>query len=288
MLLFRILSYLGGYVSITVPEQCLEKFVNLAITRGIFLWDITGTGASRVALKVRLNNVQPLRHVARMTRCRFKITGRAGLPFLVGRLRRRKILPAGALVFIVALYILSSFVWFIEVTGNQGVETTAIERVARDAGLYRGVLKWSINQAQIEEKILRQVPGLSWVGVQVDGTRIRIEVVEKVLPSEDHGGQPVDVVAIKDGLIKEILVLSGHPLVEEGETVSAGQVLITAAMPPPVKTGDQATETQEGENSENLTEGDEPIQYVRARGLSGPGFGTKVMEKCSWWKRVLP
>jgi similar to stage IV sporulation protein len=70
MLLFKILSFLCGYVTITVPEECLEKFINMATARGIFLWGITATGANRVALKVRLSGVQPLRHVARMTRCR--------------------------------------------------------------------------------------------------------------------------------------------------------------------------------------------------------------------------
>lgn len=263
MLLFKFISYLAGYVMITVPQHCVEKFVNLAITRGILLWDITNTGADRVLVKVRLNNVQPLRHVARMTRCRFKITGKVGLPFLMGRLKRRKALPAGALIFIIALYALSSFVWTVEVMGNKDIATEAIEQVAREAGLHRGVLKWSVNPAWMEDEILRQVPELSWVGVQMDGTRVRIEVVEKVLPVGDDDGKPVDVVAAKDGLIKEILVLSGNPLVEEGESVRAGQVLITAAIQPP----DKDDNSLEEENSADWQEAREPVQYVRARGF---------------------
>jgi similar to stage IV sporulation protein len=267
MLLFKILSFLCGYVTITVPEECLEKFINMATARGIFLWGITATGANRVALKVRLSGVQPLRHVARMTRCRFKITGRAGLPFLISRLSRRKALLAGALVFVVTLYLLSTFVWFIEVTGNKRVETEAIEQAARRAGLYRGVPKWSLDTAEIEANIARQVPGLSWVGMQVDGTRVRIEVVEKVLPPDSGGEQKVDVVAAKDGLIKEILVLSGHPVVSEGDTVTAGQVLISAAIPPPENFYENEGGEQEEGAGEEPEDKQEPVQYVHARGI---------------------
>ena len=264
MLLFRILSRLGGYVTITLPEGCLERFVNLAVSRGVFLWDITGIGTGRVAMKVRLSGVQALRHVARMTKCRFKIIERHGLPFFVGRMRRRRAMTAGALIFVAALYVLSSFVWFIEVTGNKLVTDQAVEQIARQAGLKLGVPRWTLDVPTLEETILDKVPGLSWVGVYVEGTRVYIKVVEKKLPPPDETGQPVDVVATKDGLIKEILVLSGHPEVKEGDTVTSGQVLISAAIPPPVT--DEEKEAPDGEDALEPEE-QQPLRYVHARGI---------------------
>lgn len=266
MLLFRVLSRLLGYVTITVPEYCLEKFVNLAVSRGIFLWDITGVGTGRVALKVRLGGVQPLRHVARMTRCRFRIIERHGLPFFISRMRQRRAMTVGAMLFVVALYVLSSFVWFIEVTGNQRISNEVVERVARQAGLKLGVPRWTLNVTALEEAILRQVPGLSWVGVYVDGTRVYIKVVERKLPPPDETGRPADIVASKDGLIKEMLVLSGHPLVKEGDTVTTGQVLISAAIPPP-ETGEEQKEGEDGRETALEPEEKQPLRYVHARGI---------------------
>lgn len=259
---FKLLNYLDGYVTITLPEECLEKFVNMATTRGIYLWGITGAIGKRVALNVRRKDVQPLRHVARMTRCRFQIIHRYGLPFYVGRLRRRRALVGGALFFVVVLYALSSFVWFIDITGNNAVDDEKIAGVLRKAGLHRGVPKWSLDTAELEKAVMQQVGGLAWVGVTVDGTRVVVKVVEKVLPP-DNGEHPVDLVAKKDGLIKEILVLSGHPLVQEGDTVIAGQVLISAAIPPPEV-------NEEDEKNTGILEEDEPrppVQYVHARGI---------------------
>mgnify|MGYP000117921514 CR=1 FL=1 len=259
MLLFKILSYLGGFVTISVPEECLERFINMATARGIFLWGIMETGADRVALKVRLSGVRPMRHVARMTRCRFRIEARAGLPFVIGRLKRRKTLLGGALLFMVVLYMLSSFIWEIKVTGHKRVDEQVIEQLARQSGLYRGALRWAVNERAVEDVILRQVPGLSWVSVHIEGTRARIEVVEKKLPPRDGAERPFDVVADKDGLVKEILVFSGHPLVKEGDTVAAGQVLISAAVPPPTLPDASSPETGDEQAGE--------VRYVHARGI---------------------
>ncbi|AGL00853.1 sporulation protein YqfD [Desulfoscipio gibsoniae] len=259
----KILNYLDGYVTITLPEECLEKFVNMATTRGIYLWGITNAAGNQVALNARLRDVQPLRHVARMTRCRFHIINRSGLPFFIGKLRRRRALLGGALCFVIALYALSSFIWFIDITGNQSVTEDKIARVAREAGLYRGAPKRSLDTAELEKTIMQQVNDLAWVGVSVDGTRVLIKVVEKVLPP-DNGEHPVDIVALKDGLIKEILVLSGHPLVREGDTVTSGQVLISALIPPPEIEEESKPNAAEGEaeKEQQLT-----LQYVHARGI---------------------
>jgi similar to stage IV sporulation protein len=259
---FKILNYLYGYVTITLPEECLEKFVNMATIRGIYLWGITNSIGNKVALNVRLMDVPSLRHIARMTRCRFHIIKRSGVPFYINKLQQRKALLGGALFFVIVLYTLSSFIWFIDIKGNKSISEGMITEVVRQAGVHRGIPKRSVDVAELEKAIIRQFSGLAWVGVTVDGTRLNIEVVEKVLPP-NNGAKIVDLVARKDGLIKEVLVLSGHPLVQEGDTVTAGQVLISAAIPPP------EVEEDDKKNSD-VIEGDElqqQVQFVHARGI---------------------
>ncbi|WP_027365418.1 sporulation protein YqfD [Desulfotruncus alcoholivorax] len=264
MLLFRILSFLGGYVTIALPEDCLEKFINMATTRGIFLWGISGVGADRVTLKVHLSGVQPLRHVARMTRCRFTIVEKAGLPFIIIKLRRRKALLLGALFFVVAIYLSSSFVWFVNVSGNKSISEQEIKEIARQSGLYPGAFKPSIDSEKIEKIIMNRFTDLSWVGVCFDGTRADIKVVEKVLPPNNNLNAKIDIVATKDGLIKQILVLQGQPLVQEGDTVKAGQVLISSAIPPP-KVEDELDNIEE--SAREPQEEEQTVKYVHARGI---------------------
>jgi len=265
MLLFRILSFLGGYVTIALPDDCLEKFINMATSRGIFLWGISGVGADRVILKVRLSGVRPLRNVARMTRCRFEIVEKAGLPFTIVRLRRRKALLIGALFFVAALYLSSSFVWFINVSGTKSISEQEVKAIARQSGLYPGAFRPAIDGGKIEKIIINRLPQVSWVGVYFDGTRVEIKIVEKVLPPNNNLNAKIDIVATKDGLVKQILVLRGQPLVQEGDTVKTGQVLIDSAIPPPQQEEAELENQEEGAREPQVDE--QAVKYVHARGI---------------------
>lgn len=248
---FRIISFLTGYVEILVRGKFPEKFVNMAAARGIFLWDVWQSRNGEFSLKVGLRDIYSLRHIARKTGCRFFIRRRVGFPFFLSRLRRRKVLAAGAVFFLVTLYLLSILVWHIEVVGNENITSRVILQVAAREGLVRGVPRWKVDAGRLEEALLEQFPQLAWVGVYREGTRVTIEVVEKKpLPKENRA--PCHVVAKKDGLVEEMLVLKGLPLVGEGDTVTEGQILISGEIP-----------VTSGEGNEELKK----MEYVQARGV---------------------
>ncbi|WP_031513264.1 sporulation protein YqfD [Desulfofalx alkaliphila] len=233
MFLFRLMSYLFGHVSLVVNGKMLEKFINMASSRGIYLWDITRISADKVLVKVRLSGVKPLRHIARETQSRFKITSREGIPFLIDRMKKRKMLVLGAFVFLLVLYMLSSFVWFIEVDGNDKIAKKEVLLAAKQGGLTPGVIKWNVDTAMVERAIKDQLPTVAWTGVYIKGTKATIEVVEKKMPEGADAG-PAHLVAKKPGLVKDILVLEGQAAVEEGDTVAEGQILISGEILPEV------------------------------------------------------
>jgi len=257
MLLFKLMSYFAGYVVILVTGRAPEKFVNMAASRGIYLWDISRVRDDAVLLKVRLYAVKPLRHIARRTGCRFRIKSKRGIPFHFARLRRRKTLAIGAVFFLGTLYFLTSFVWFIEVRGNERLTTAEVLEVAAESGLSRGVLRWKIDPAGVEAKIVERLPLVAWTGVYFKGTKVIIEVAERVIPEEEDR-RPSHIVAAKAGLIKEVLVLNGHPSVKEGDTVVPGQVLISGEIPPLEET------PKPGDDKKKIIR---PACFVHARGI---------------------
>lgn len=232
MFLFRLVSFLFGYVGILVRGENLEKFLNMAASRGIFLWDIKKVGRNEIFIKTRLSAVRPLRHIGRSTRIRFAFKDREGLPFMISRIRKRKSIVIGAVLFLLGLYVLSSFVWVVEVKGNRSITSGEILDIAARAGLKVGSLKLRVDEERVEEFIRRRLPEVSYVGVNVSGARVTIEIAEKIIMQKKEA-HPSDIVAGKSGLIKEVLVLVGNPAVKEGDTVVPGQVLISGVIPPP-------------------------------------------------------
>lgn len=262
MTLFRIISFLTGYITVVIRGNAPERLINMASTRGIWLWNIKWVSQDRIMASIRLSAVRPLRHIARETGCRFSVEGRYGFPFFISRLKRRKTMVAGAFLFLVLLYMLSSFVWFIDVTGNVTVKDSEVLKAARQAGLSTGVLKWNLDTKRVERAIQDNLSRVSWAGVQIKGTRVVVQIVEKKLPP-GIDNRPANIVAIKDGLVKEILVLKGHPAVAEGQTVKKGQVLISGEIPPPEI--NEENKEQDAVEEEPVPEG-QP-QYVHAQGI---------------------
>lgn len=222
----RIKEYLQGYVRVEVKGKNPERLVNLCLTAGFPAWDFASKDRA-ILFSTTLARYRDIHRLARRARCVPHIVKRVGLPFSVGKIRRRPwFLLAATLVLAVLLY-LSGSVWSVQVTGCEKVDPERVLHAAESAGLAPGVRRSNVSTFRAESAIALQVPELSWVYVRFQGMLAVIEVVEKSHP-ETAG--PGDVVASRDGVVQSVLVLSGVPVVNPGQTVKQGDLLI-AGMP---------------------------------------------------------
>ncbi len=241
MLPLRLWYFITGCIEIRVHGPGLEHFMNLAITRGLIMWDIRRRGDILLA-RVGLAAFTQLRPLAQQAGCRLRFVGVYGLPRYFRRLRRRRALPLAAFAVVVALVVFTRFVWFVQVTGVKQISEHTVLKAAAEAGLKPGVLKHALDLPAIEHRLTLDLAGVSWAKVRFQGTRAIIDIVEKVRPQvalEPAG--PGDIVAARDGLISKVLVLAGEACVREGDTVVAGQVLILG--PPGAPAGGEVKAT---------------------------------------------
>jgi len=231
MLLLRLWNYICGYVIIKVEGHFLEKFINICIRRHFFLWDIKKLGSEEMTLRISIRNFKKLRPIAKKTHCRVSIITKRGLPFVIQKYKSRKAFAAGAAVFVAIIYILTSFVWAVEVSGNEKVDTELILERLAVYGVKPGVLKYRIDTEKVANSMMMDVAELSWIGVELRGTKIKVEVAERSEPPElVPKDMPCDIVAAKDGVIDSIIAKIGDRVVKEGDTVKKGQVLISGTV----------------------------------------------------------
>jgi len=227
----NLANYTTGVVRIKITGVFPEKFINLCLSEGILLWGIKKEG-EEIYANVRLPDFFAIRKPALKSRVKVRVLGVRGLPFTLKRVKRRRMLIAGAVLFLVLLQILTSYIWFVDVAGVKNVSGDRIKSIAAAHGLHPGAVKSGIKAKEIENSITLAMPEVAWVGVRLTGTRAIVEIVEKTMPrTEDKS--PADVVALKDGIITEIIALSGQPMVKKGDTVKRGDVLIKGIVPPP-------------------------------------------------------
>lgn len=226
----RWADYFGGFLVVLFRGKYPERIINLALSRGIFLQDVK-KGDGEISFRVRASSFKALESLAEEHNYQLEVVDKGGLPFYRQLLLRRGMLLPGALIFILALYFLSSFVWFLEVSGNRQVSTDQILKCAARHGLYEGAHKRNFSRNSVEEGIMRDMGELSYVGIEISGVKAHIEVVEKVLPGDEVTG-PCHLVAVRDGIVDSLLVLEGQALVAEGATVSKGDILISGIVFP--------------------------------------------------------
>ena len=214
-------------------------------------------------MKVSREGYSLLEECARKTGCSYGIVAERGLPVRLRRYQKRKILAAGVLFFIAGLYILSSFVWVLQVQGNERISEQDILDACAEGGLKPGALKLKLDTEKLTEGLLEGFPDISWVSVKIKGTNASIKLVETIPQPEILDKEtPCDIVAAKDGVILSLAAEAGTPLVEAGDVVEKGDILISGEVVI------QAGEEEVGR------------EYVKARGKVHAKVWQRLQEEC--------
>ena len=241
----KFFEQVGGTIKVRLRGKNQETLINMASTRGIYIWDIKKQG-EELDMKVRSSGLKALQNLADDHDFELDIREKQGLPFYKNIFRRRMVFLGGGLFFIIALYLLSSFIWSVDVSGNKQVTSKRIILAAARHGVYQGAAKWNFSRSQVEEDILNDIEEICYVKLDIRGVRARIQVVEKIIPLKEING-PRNMVASKDGMVEEMLVLEGQPRVKEGDVVARGDILISGMVfpePSPYLAPEEQVETE--------------------------------------------
>jgi similar to stage IV sporulation protein len=224
----KLWNFFRGYVVIKIEGLRLEKFINYAISRGIYLWDIVRIDYTTLEAKVGLEGYKELRHIVKRAGCKVRIREKIGYPFFMHKIRARKMFTIGFIVSICIILCTTSFIWNIEITGNNKILREDIEKYLTDLGLYEGVFKYKLDIDDIENNMMIQMKNLAWVGIQIQGTKAIVEIVENVDPPQKiPKNMPCDIVARKKGVIEKLIAKNGDAIVMKGDIVEKGETLIT-------------------------------------------------------------
>ncbi|MBQ2879355.1 MAG: sporulation protein YqfD [Anaerotignum sp.] len=221
---------LRGYVTIIVKGFSAERFVNMAAFRGVPLWEITREGVS-VTMKAAGGSEDILFACAEKTGCTVEILFYGGLPVILKRFRKKQVWSLGLLLFAAGLYILSSFVWTVRVEGNERMAEQDILSACEEMGLKPAAWKNNVDTAAVTKGLLTRFSDISWVSVGIHGTDAVIRMAETIEKAEMVDRvTPCDVVAAQDGIIVSVTAERGTPLVQVGDVVQKGDVLISSEL----------------------------------------------------------
>ncbi len=227
-MLKRTVNFLRGSVRLEVAGPFPERFLNLCAQNGVPFWGVEWVDQTCLRLNVTRRGSSRAVELAQRVGCTATHARHAGIPYFLERFRRRYALLAGLALSLAAVCVLSRFVLTIDVQGNQTVPTAKILSELRRQGLRPGVYGPGLDQGLLVQETLIQLPELSWMAVNLHGTRAEVLVREAIpKPRQEADGRPGNIVARTGGVLLRVEALIGEAQFQVGDTVAPGDVLIS-------------------------------------------------------------
>lgn len=222
-----LLSYIFGFVEIEVEGFFLERFINLCKKNNIYIWNIERENTSKIKFKVGIDDFKKIKQATKSVKYKMKILKKVGIPFLVFKYKKRKILFYGIAVLTCLIFYISGFVWNIEINGVEEEYQKIIKQELENKNINIGIRKSKINKNEIINQIRLNNNEFSWIGIEIVGTNLKVmaNLADKK-PEVIDKNENCNIIANKNAKITKIYVQNGTQNINIGDEVKKGDILI--------------------------------------------------------------
>jgi len=181
-------------------------------------------------------DLEKLRILAEEYKTELTVEGYAGKLFGVYRYKKRYGFIAGALAAAAVMCIMNNTIMKIEINGNSRLTDSHILSVLNEEGLRCGIYLSDPDLDRYRDILETRLPGVGWAGVRRSGSRIVVDIHEiDPPPSTLKNNIPCNIIADHDAVIISVRLRNGRCLVNEGDAVSKGDILVSGI----ISTGDE-------------------------------------------------
>ena len=232
MFLFRLLNFLSGYVGVICPADGAREAVNRLARHNIDYWALKREENGDLSFFILEKEFRRLEQIEGEA-IAYRVSRRFGLPQWISRYRRRVGIPIGLVLLLVLTKLSTQFVWDVTVSGNETLSDAAIIASLEELGCAVGSYIPDVDFYGICHAFILENEEISWISVNMIGTTASVEVLEtdpKGSIEDEGNGTPSNLIASFDGEIVRTETASGKVTVMAGQTVAAGQLLVSGVV----------------------------------------------------------
>ncbi|MCD7817774.1 MAG: sporulation protein YqfD [Lachnospiraceae bacterium] len=231
----QIIDFIHGYVRIRISGTSCDRFLNLCAFHEICLWNLLPVDGGFEAFVARTDFFR-LKDIVKKSHTHILITKRYGLPFFIHKYRGRWACMTGAAAAGFLMFWLSAHIWNISIDGNLSQTDDVILEYLENEGISHGMWKNQIDTLELSDQIRNYFSGFSWVSAELKGTRLIIYVKEGILKEDEEPSRQEmiaenGIAASKAGTVLSLYVRRGLSAVAVGDTVEAGDLLVSGEIP---------------------------------------------------------
>ncbi len=220
-------EYILGTATYTVtgadPEGCLNRLTR----EGIPVWNINQEEPLTLSFASWTGQESRIFDLSNKACCQSQCTRKRGMKQDLSRALRRPALLLSLITAVVLSFLMEGLIWKIHIDADDPAIATEISHVLRDMGVDIWRSSKSVDPQDIRYALLNRVPKLSWVAVNPKGGKLTVLALSKESEEQEGTEIPCNLVACRDGVITESVVLEGMSLVKPGQSVKEGQILVS-------------------------------------------------------------
>ena len=227
-MLLQLFYFFKGYVIIKVDGQFPERFLNLAMQKNVYIWDVEKVSENRLIVKISVKGFLKLKGISGKVGCRISILKKNGAIFEIKKYKHRTALIGGMFLFLISVSVFSSLLWEIEVTGINRIDSKLLMAQLEKNGLKLCTPLRKIDVNLITDKMVKDNSDIAWIIINLKGVKAEVEVTETTpAPLVVDKEAACNIVATKPGVIEDFYLRSGFETVKRGQPVAKGELLVS-------------------------------------------------------------
>ncbi len=225
-----MISFVRGYYTIVVEGLDTESFLNYLIRNKIYVYNVNRIEKTKIQFNIDRDNYRKLKKIHRSNKFNIKVKKQTGIPFIAKRIYTYRGMVICAIISLIILMSTSQFVTDVYITAPEGIDKTALKKELYIQGVKPGIYKKSIDRKTVRDNIMGKFNQIAYVSINVKGTNIFVNITKKdESQNSQENSNYCNIIATKDGIIEKVVPRSGEAVVEEGDIVKKGDVLVNGA-----------------------------------------------------------
>lgn len=220
----------SGIYVLEIKVNNSEKFINKLWKEKIEVANVKKIDKATIKMRIYREDYKQVEEIVKLFKGKITILQRKGNSFRIKRYKKRVGLVIGMFLFFGIIYYLSTYIWSIEISTEKNLSPFEIRQQIRNIGICPGISKDKIDVYVLENKIKNMNDEVLWVRARIEGARLTIVIKERLNPPliEDNPSYK-DNVAWMGGEVERIYANSGTVMVQPGDIVKEGDLLIKAS-----------------------------------------------------------
>lgn len=219
-------SMKSGQITIEVNALMPEKILNLLWNNQIYTSNIIKISLTTIRFTIDYKDYKEAEILIKKHKGKVKIVKTSGIIVLVMKMKRKVSLVIGVCAFFAVIYVLSTYIWAIDIQTQRNLSPFEIRQQLSSIGIRPGLSKSQINVYELEKKMEDLNDQIMWIRIRIEGSTLKLNIKEKVNPPSTEKTLYNQVIAKMDGEVKRIYTNSGNPAVSPGDIVKKGDNLI--------------------------------------------------------------